>query len=556
MALGSSKSNELMQHVTLCEVRVGMNVLDKRTAKRLKQANAVPISDVLTRLGYQVRTDGGHREQQFSCDLHGDSRDKMPSGRMYPETNSTYCVDYTTEILTQRGWLKGNEVQTTDLTLVYKDGVSQWEPVLAVVEFPAAPRRMLSMETKTHSSLTTEDHRWYIEKQIMRKGRKSWGGDIVLSKSGFTRGHRIPYGGRCSNLPTERIYSDAFVEIMGWFVTEGHIFKPCGNLLSISQSWTVNRQKCLRIESALTELYGPPVLSLRDVHHMRKGMCPAWRKDKTKDGSEKMTYSLNVKASEQILATAPDRIANYSFVAALTEEQLHLFIETAVDGDGCRIGKWKQLCQKDPRILNPIQMASSLLGKPMHIWERGTGDFAGQFLVSKGFFPAYWGPQAIQWVENCIPVWCVQTPSGTWTARRNGSVYVTGNCFACQKSRRPIDYLKDKKGMKFYEALRALEIQYNLPFIPWEEGDPTNQEETEPTFEMAQESEAVELADRCNRLLSVACKERSLDLDAALRYMEILERTQTALSEGVKPAEALALLTKLKDRLCNTTNSH
>ena len=62
-------------------------VLDKRTAKRLKQANSVPISDVLVRLGYNVRTDGGHREQQFSCDLHGDTRDKMPSGRMYPETN-------------------------------------------------------------------------------------------------------------------------------------------------------------------------------------------------------------------------------------------------------------------------------------------------------------------------------------------------------------------------------------------------------------------------------------------------------------------------------------
>lgn len=219
MALGSSKSNELMPDDTLVHSRVSAYMLDKRTAKRLNQANAVPISDVLNRLGYQVRSDGGHREQQFSCDLHGDSRDKMPSGRMYPETNSTYC-------------------------------------------------------------------------------------------------------------------------------------------------------------------------------------------------------------------------------------------------------------------------------------------------------------------------------------------------FACGKSRRPIDYLKDKRGMKFYEALRALEQQYNLPFIPWEEGDlAASETEVEPTFEMAQESEAVDLAERCGRLLNVACRERSIDLDRVLRYSEVLERAYAAMNEGVKPAEAIAVLTKLKDRICNTTST-
>jgi DNA primase len=51
----------------------------------------IPIADVLYDLGYQIRTDAGDREQQFSCDLHGDGQDAKPSARAYPDSSSWYC---------------------------------------------------------------------------------------------------------------------------------------------------------------------------------------------------------------------------------------------------------------------------------------------------------------------------------------------------------------------------------------------------------------------------------------------------------------------------------
>ena len=57
--------------------------------KRIKKE--IPIVSVLSSFGYQVRPDGGDREQQFPCDLHGDGRDNKPSARVYPETQSWYC---------------------------------------------------------------------------------------------------------------------------------------------------------------------------------------------------------------------------------------------------------------------------------------------------------------------------------------------------------------------------------------------------------------------------------------------------------------------------------
>lgn len=51
----------------------------------------IPIVRLLADLGYDVRPDGDFREQQFSCDLHGDGLDRKPSARAYPDSGSWYC---------------------------------------------------------------------------------------------------------------------------------------------------------------------------------------------------------------------------------------------------------------------------------------------------------------------------------------------------------------------------------------------------------------------------------------------------------------------------------
>jgi len=61
----------------------------KARADRIREQ--VAITDVLASYGYMVNPSGGEREQQFSCDLHGDGTDSKPSARVYPETGSWYC---------------------------------------------------------------------------------------------------------------------------------------------------------------------------------------------------------------------------------------------------------------------------------------------------------------------------------------------------------------------------------------------------------------------------------------------------------------------------------
>ena len=65
-----------------------MSERSKRRVSRIRRA--VPLDVILENYGYSVRS-GSDREQQFSCDLHGDRQDSRPSARYYPASFSWHC---------------------------------------------------------------------------------------------------------------------------------------------------------------------------------------------------------------------------------------------------------------------------------------------------------------------------------------------------------------------------------------------------------------------------------------------------------------------------------
>ena len=65
-----------------------MSDRSKRRVSRIRKA--VDLGIVLEQYGYPIRS-GTDREQQFSCDLHGDGQDSRPSARYYPDSFSWHC---------------------------------------------------------------------------------------------------------------------------------------------------------------------------------------------------------------------------------------------------------------------------------------------------------------------------------------------------------------------------------------------------------------------------------------------------------------------------------
>lgn len=386
-----------------------------------------------------------------------------------------WCVDEETEILTSQGWKRYEHLAVGELayTINPETFEGEWNEVEAVNIFPAEPREMLHMESERHSSLTTLDHRWLVKYNsteqtnpgprdkcpecgfepksedatravsIHRAHAHGWRAEIrhkSKKSSGFKTSRElavndsIPLAAPCVSLPEDPIYSDSFVELVAWAWTEGAVNRKLGRYINITQSLKVNVPYVKRIRAALTNLYGPPVSTLRGS----KGF--AWREDARKNG-QIATFSINQHISAELWKVAPDHKVDPSFIFVLTREQLRIFVETSIDADGCRkqsrrkgydsISHGRTFYQKDPTRLNGFEMACALLGIATSRLFRS--ESAGYLVhlkhrtLTAPIKAARQSTGKADVVTHDGPVWCPTTKNRTWLAMRRGQTFFTGN---------------------------------------------------------------------------------------------------------------------------------
>lgn len=359
--------------------------------------------------------------------------------RELPEADGTFdvvaydppyvCMSLDTEILTKRGWLTWAEVKAGDYayTLRHETGDGQWGVVEEVLVFPAASRRMLSMEGTSHSSLSTLDHRWPV---IKRSGARTWETSSSLKSDDV-----VPIAAVSSDQPSERQVSDALVELIAWFWTEGTI-DTCG-YGHICQSRVANFDNCVRIESCLTELYGAPVDCFPRLGRKTDGV-PRWRKTVDENNNR---YWFSVDIGRELLKYAPNKVPSYDFLMSLTKEQLRLFIDVSVMADGSSHDG--SLGQKLRSGAEAFQFACTLAGIPTTLTQSSNRGYVVHQRKRKVFKPSHNNPVE---VEFDGPVWCVRTPNMSWLARRKGNVFFTGNCVGGRKTTTVPD-LHDRFGL-------------------------------------------------------------------------------------------------------------
>ncbi|MEV5047362.1 hypothetical protein AB0N20_22670 [Streptomyces griseoincarnatus] len=403
-----------------------------------------------------------------------------------------WCTLPSVEIMTASGWKTYDQLHPGEpvLTLNHETGLSEWQPLQKVNTWDVTDEPMVKIEGKRHTSVTTARHRWPILTGKPKNRGRAWTTSAELADAARQDGpdaQREEYlilAAPSADLPTEPKYSDALVELIGWFFTEGSAEMRPGRSaprVSIYQSRTVNPDNCTRIERALTALYGPESATLdkggryaspesvarraeakrlhRDNPRMtwteigrRLGVSgtmakkyvmteaklgddvPRWRRtDGTAEGMN--VYKLNSAAADVILEHAPNRVVTLDFVRALTAAQLELFINTAVRGDGYMNGNAHVLGQKDPAMVAAFELALILSGRNPYTFERrGMGRTANgprervQHTVS-GSRRTTFAPRGRSFTEENYTgtIWCPTTSNGTWLARHEGTVFFTGN---------------------------------------------------------------------------------------------------------------------------------
>jgi len=351
------------------------------------------------------------------------------------------CADEATEILTIEGWKTYDQVKCGDLvmTLNHLTGMSEWNPIDVLNIHSVIDQEMLSIESKTHSSLTTLNHRWPSVRRPYFREKRGWGSKeskrTWITSDNFTDEDLIPTAAKCISLPTEAKYVDDLVELVAWFWTEGSINKlrdgSLGRNIKISQSLKVNPLYCERIRATLYNLFGPESNSFPRRGSSTLADIPRWQTSSSRPSI--LGISLNAEAGEILQNLAPNRVPSYDFLLSLTKSQLELFIDVSVMADGHDRGTEIMLAQKNPAAADAFQFACILAGYPTSIRKQTSKkilskygyEMTGVRIRSQRTFKISKGSH--KKIKYSGTVWCPTVQNETWLARRNGTVYFTGN---------------------------------------------------------------------------------------------------------------------------------
>jgi phage portal protein BeeE len=325
------------------------------------------------------------------------------------------CVDAATEILTRRGWLRHDQVTTDDtcLGLDTDTGLAEWQPVQSVHVYDDGPYEVTRLGSGTHSSVSTGNHRW----PVMLSGRSAgYNGWAWKTTDTLPTDARICAAAPVA-APVTAKWSDALVELVAWFWTEGW-HNHHGSVV-IAQSQAVNPENVARIRAALTEVFGP-------AGELQVRSRPSWREDH--DERDHVHFRINAKAGRMLLEHAPGKIVSTEFLATLTRAQLELFYQVSIDADGTwrPAGRGAVMLQKDLRRLEAFQVMCALTGRSGVI---DGPSKAGMWTMCVQVTPWRKPKGHPEYVsqETTPLVWCVQTPTRSWFARRDGTCYFTGN---------------------------------------------------------------------------------------------------------------------------------
>jgi len=366
-----------------------------------------------------------------------------------------YCVDAETEALTKRGWLGIDDIDENDIILSYNGNNLAWSSVKSLYRGDYSGK-MHKLTQQGMDSLITPYHKIVTENGLV---------PVELLK----RSDKILMLADAVNDKLE-IYNDDIVELMAWVITEGcYQFDKEGKLRSIG----IYQNEGLgadRIRNCIISL------NYKYSEKIHKG--------------NNIVFNISRTNSKELFAIIPNKNEFTDVIMNLSERQRHIFLNTLIDGDGWRTGDNKQhlrYTQKNKTHIDNVQALCAMLGLRSHshfidnklsfgkltnyytlnIFSKKKNKTNASCINFNGGFNN--GRDGLTQLGNGklshqnIPtedyngrVWCPETEYGCFVARRNDTVYLTGNT-----------YLDEMKG----QALLQL-AQMGLQFDEYKSDNP------------------------------------------------------------------------------------
>lgn len=318
------------------------------------------------------------------------------------------CVPINTTILTQRGWLTHNEVKPGDLTIGYNFETkrNEWTKITKVVLYDNA--ETVRLENDHWSFVSTPNHRWVNQRRHWKRDGRTVEGYKTTSDIA-TEDNLV-----LSATLDAASKNDISVEessLIAWLVTDGHI------------RWS-------KLTGRTSQSFGDKrgVIALI-VQHKQKGiddiedLLQCFKHSKYKHGNG-FSYRIAPEVIRDIWNRARLHERSLSdLVLEFSSKQARVFYGACMLAEGYK----NQFSQNDNDVLKAFHIVSYMCGYQPRLRLKEITSAGNDHYVIYSHGPTVTGQRLVKRKQPNQTVWCVQTELGTWTAKQNDQIVLTGN---------------------------------------------------------------------------------------------------------------------------------
>jgi hypothetical protein len=293
----------------------------------------------------------------------------------------------------------GRAVQSKVLAVNVYDGDRE------VIEFKSANR---------FSMVLTPNHDCVIQSYNSRD--KKWQGVRKVRADSLKQSHFIL---RTPLAPLEKqdgVYGQDFAALLGWIAAEGWYSKyrktTAATDVRLGQSVTHNPEYVTEIRGILQRLGG----EFKEYTYERK------RDTLT-------TFVLRRSLGRRIQEQMPEKVLTSELVASMSTSEMKAFLMAFLKGDGTcyENGRAWAVGQKNGVNLDLLQAMATMCGMRATLSPVNSNEIGTLYVVPDDTGARSHVRPLAQTRRTEPLVWCPTTEHGTWIARRNGAVFVTGN---------------------------------------------------------------------------------------------------------------------------------
>ena len=325
-----------------------------------------------------------------------------------------HCLDIETEVFTEDGWKKYDEILKTDKVfgINTSNNFIEWQNINDILIKQSD--HLNYVQSSNIDFAMTDEHRILIESE-----KEYYEYHLLKDVKNSHERYKIPLSGK-TNFSDYPIL-DNEIKLVAWILTDGYMHKM-HNCINIYQSKEENIEHIKQLLNSL---------NISFTHHIRKRTSKSILGKKVKTQKIPHVYCIHAKDAiliKQNLITSKINVPKWCY--NLSQRQLQIFIQEIIRGDGSKFNRNTEMyiLYGKYTFLSEMQAICNLAGYSANLTCSNRGDFRLNISTKSTFTLRSDTHKFTREIGN-FTVWCLSVPLTNFLVRRNGKSYFTGNCF-------------------------------------------------------------------------------------------------------------------------------